>query len=167
MRCGKNMLRLLAGVAVFSLCISTGILAFGASVADNISPMDSQKLLDYVAAEGKDKVVVVNVFASWCPPCQKEVPDLIEIRKKYPQDKMLLIGVSMDEKMDALRKFIDKHSINYPVFLASGDFVPAFGVSYIPQLLVFDKSGELVINYTGLAEKKELVETIDAFLKKK
>ncbi len=139
--------------------------SFALSREAAIKPVDSQALLNYVEKDGKGKVVVVNIFASWCPPCGSEVPELVALRAKYPAEKVLFAGVSVDEDMQALRKFMDDKKINYPVFLATGDFSRAFGVSAIPQLLIFDKEGELQINYTGLAERSELISTIDSFLK--
>lgn len=105
-------------------------------------------------------MVVVNVFASWCPPCRKEVPGLVEVRKAFPESEVTLIGVSVDKTPKALYNFLDGMGINYPIYLAENKFEEAVGVTAVPLLLIYDKRGELVTTHEGYVEKEDLIEAI-------
>ena len=116
-------------------------------------------------ADNKGKVVLVNIFASWCPPCREEVPTLIRLRNSLPADKIIFIGISVDQPEQALFTFMDKSSFNYPIFQASGNFTETVGVNAIPQTLVYDQKGELALNEQGLLPEKELTTFLQKVLK--
>ncbi len=150
------------GVALLSLCLFLG--AFAQAGAGEIAPgsiqgIDAKGLVKLVA-QAKNKVVVVNVFASWCPPCRKEVPGLVEVRKAFPESDVTLIGVSVDKTPKALYNFLDGMGINYPIYLAENKFEEAVGVTAVPLLLIYDKRGELVTTHEGYVEKEDLIEAI-------
>ena len=104
----------------------------------------------------KGKIVMVNFFATWCPPCREEIPSLIRIRKEFGEDKLLIIGASVDEDEDALKKYVAKTKFNYPVKKAGQDLVQAAGVSGIPHMLVFDGKGDVIGNEAGLIAENDL-----------
>lgn len=112
----------------------------------------------------KGKIVMINFFATWCPPCREEIPSLIRIRESYGKDKLLLLGASVDEDNAALEKYVAKAKINYPVKKASPDLTQAVGVSGIPHMLVFDGKGEVVGNASGLVPEKILREFINSHM---
>ncbi len=112
--------------------------------------------LEEVLKANKGKVVMINFFATWCPPCREEIPSLIRIRKDIGDDKLVLIGASVDEDDSALRAYTAKTRFNYPVKKAGIDLVRAAGVSGIPHMLVFDGKGEVVGNASGLVPEKDL-----------
>jgi len=107
------------------------------------------------------KIVMINFFATWCPPCREEIPSLIRIRESYGKDKLLLIGASVDEDDGALKEYVAKAKINYPVKKAARDLVQIVGISSIPHMLVFDGKGEVVGNAPGLVPEKVLRDFID------
>jgi thiol-disulfide isomerase/thioredoxin len=115
----------------------------------DVERIDASGLINLVAAE-KGKVVVVNIFASWCPPCREEIPGLVNLRKIFPADGVAFIGVSVDKEPKALYAYMGEMRINYPVRLAVGDFVQRTGVTAVPQLLVYNRKGDLQINHRGL-----------------
>ena len=145
--------------AVFCLALLAGSPAFaGAAEFESLSFEKLEKLV----ADNKGKIVMINFFATWCPPCKEEIPSLISIRKDIGEDRLILIGASVDEDKDELRKFVAKSRLNYPVQLAGEDLVQAAGVSGIPHMLVFDGDGDVIANAPGLVSEEDL----RGFLKK-
>jgi len=116
-------------------------------------------------ADHKGKVVLVNIFASWCPPCREEVPTLIKLRNTFPADKIVFLGISVDQPEKALFTFMDKSNFNYPIFLARENFAETVGVTAIPQTLIYDQKGELALNEQGLLPEKELTTFLQKILK--
>jgi len=139
--------------ALFVLAIAQGALA----APKEISSMELFKLLN----ESRGKIVVVNFFATWCPPCILEIPGLIEVRKQYPESELMLISVSFDTDMDKLEQFMGKAKLNYPVYMGTQDTAEAFQVIGLPKLLVYNKKGALETNHNGFMSPDALKETID------
>ncbi|MDL2266442.1 TlpA family protein disulfide reductase [Desulfovibrio sp. OttesenSCG-928-G15] len=158
----------------FFLCLSVlaVILCFGAAdcMAASVNPsdiptVDGAGFFKRVNAE-KGKVVVVNVFASWCPPCRDEIPGLVNLRKLMPKDKVEFIGVSVDKEPKALANYMEEMNINYSVLLGKGDFIQRIRVRAVPQLLIYNPQGELVFNHQGLMDEADIRDSINEILGK-
>lgn len=92
----------------------------------------------------KGKVVLVNFWATWCPPCRKEMPDLQALYDKYKDQGFLVLSIS-DEESAKVSPFIAERKITYPVLLDPGRKVnDAFVVEGIPKSFVYDREGKLV-----------------------
>lgn len=142
-----------SALAAICLILLMGLPSLaGAGEFEPLSLAQLEKLVE----EGKGKVVMINFFATWCPPCREEIPSLISIRKDFGEDKLILIGASVDEDKKELRKYVSKTGFNYPVRLAGDDLVQVAGVSGIPHMLVFDGKGEVVANAPGLVSEEDL-----------
>ena len=115
----RSKIVLLAAWLIASLIMVDG--AFAAS-AKSVPEIDAGGLLKRIADES-GKVVVVNVFASWCPPCREEIPGLIKVRRAFSEKDLVIIGVSVDREPKALANYMGEMKITYPVMLAKGDFV--------------------------------------------
>src|SRR5262249_27647042 len=86
----------------------------------------------------KGKVVLVNFWATWCPPCRMEVPELIKLQEEN-RDRLQIIGISEDDEADDVHKFVEKNGINYPVVMATPELVAAYGgVAALPTTFVVD-----------------------------
>lgn len=104
-------------------------------------------------ADLRGKVILVNFWATWCPPCKAEIPDLIALQDKY-RDHLQIIGISEDEgSPDAVRQFVSEHKINYPIVMSSSELREAFpGVSGLPTSFVLDREGRVVQRHVGLLD---------------
>lgn len=110
-------------------------------------------------ASFKGKVVIVNFWATWCPPCRAELPDLIALQDKY-RNQLQVIGISEDEgSPDDVRKFVREHGINYPVVMANKELDHLFpNVQALPTSFVLDREDRLVQKHVGMlrAETAEI-----------
>ncbi len=162
----KNMLyKKISFALILAFLLLTGGLP--ASAADKGVATLNYDQVQELLKENKGKIVMINFFATWCPPCVKEIPSLIKIRKSYGEDKLLLIGASVDEDAGALRAFMAKTKFNYPIRKAAPDLVYAASVEGIPHMLVFDGKGEVILNAAGLVPEEALREFINTHLETK
>lgn len=115
----------------------------------------------------KGKVVIVDFWATWCPPCRKGIPDLIDIQKNYGSDVVVIgISVDTDSKNDVI-PFVKSNGINYQVAYANPEVVQAYGgIESIPTSFVIDKNGKIVDKHIGLVPKSDFTSVIDKLLKK-
>ena len=111
------------------------------------------------------KVIVVNFFATWCPPCRMEIPHLIEFNKKW-SSTVQVIGVSVDENIGEVGPFVSRTAINYPVALTDPKLDTVFGsVNAIPTTFIIDKKLSIVARIQGYVDEKTLAAKIAPFLK--
>lgn len=103
------------------------------------------------SASFKGKVVIVNFWATWCPPCRAEIPDLVALQEKY-RDSLQVIGVSEDDAApEVVRRFAADHGINYPVVMTSRAITSLFpGVQALPTSFILDRDGRLVQKHVGM-----------------
>jgi thiol-disulfide isomerase/thioredoxin len=102
-------------------------------------------------AEWPGKVVFVNFWATWCPPCREEIPILIDLQNKY-KDGLQVIGVSLDDgSPDEVKEFAKMAGINYPIVMRSRELVAAYGgVPALPTSYLVNKEGKIVQKHEGL-----------------
>ena len=118
-------------------------------------------------ADFKGKVIILDFFATWCPPCLKEVPHFIALHDKYKDKGAMVIGISVDF-MDAkgLRIFANEQKVNYPVLLNSGTVTKDYGpIQSIPTTVVLDKEGKIARRYIGYREQSVFEADIQELLK--
>ncbi|MGB7511323.1 MAG: TlpA disulfide reductase family protein [Pelodictyon phaeoclathratiforme] len=111
------------------------------------------------------KAYIVNFFASWCPPCRAEIPDMVLLQKKYESKGFTFIGVAVNENEPSMRAFITKNGISYPVVMVEERLIKAFsryiegGIRAIPTSFVVNSSGRITQVITG-GRSKEVFEKI-------
>ncbi|MFA6321053.1 MAG: TlpA disulfide reductase family protein [Candidatus Omnitrophota bacterium] len=113
----------------------------------------------------KGKGVILNFFASWCPPCRAEIPDFIELQQAYGSKGFTFVGVSLVTAQDS-KNFADKMGINYPVLVDDGKVSVLYGpVRSIPTTFVIDKNMKVVKMYIGSRTKETFEADINELLK--
>lgn len=114
----------------------------------------------YTLSALRGKIVVVNFWATWCPPCRKEMPDLDAIYNQYKSEGLVILSIS-DETMEKVAPFIQKTAYTPPVLLDPGRKVnEAFHVEGIPQSFVFDRKGKLVTLSIDMRTKRQFLEML-------
>lgn len=122
-----------------------------AAVVSNVRPLFKLKDLEDKVRDIKEwdgKVLMINFWATWCPPCRREMPAFIKLQKKYKDKGFTIIGVALDEKQ-AVIDFADPMGVNYPILMAEDDGIvisKAYGNSLgvLPYTVVVDRKGNIV-----------------------
>jgi peroxiredoxin len=110
--------------------------------------------------ELKGKVVLVNFWATWCPPCRKEMPDLQALYDKYKEQGFVVLSIS-DEEPAKVQPFITERKITYPVLLDPGRKVnEEFQVEGIPKSFVYDREGKLVAQSMDMRTRTQFEEML-------
>ncbi len=111
------------------------------------------------------KVAIVNFWATWCPPCQEEIPEMMELQKQF-QGKLQIIGVSMDDgPAEAVKQFADKVGMNYPIVMGSDGLSDEYGgIPALPTSFIVDPEGRVVQKHVGLYPKEVYEDEIRALL---
>jgi len=116
----------------------------------------------------KGKVVVLNFWASWCPPCKREIPDFIKTYEKFKDKGFVIVGIAVSSKPDDVKALVKQYNITYPVAMASGTVEQDYGpVTAVPTTFIIDKNGNLVPGgkRIGMFSEGELEKVIEPLLK--
>lgn len=170
----------LAGLLVLGTALSLGYTACApattvrAAVKDD---KDRKGAPDFVLkdAEGKavrlsdfrGKVVLLDFWATWCGPCQVEIPWFIEFQRKHKSDGLEVIGVSMDDDgWASVKPFLAEKHVNYRVLIGDEKTGDQYGgVEALPTTFLIDRAGRIASVHVGLAGKKDFEDAIETLLK--
>jgi len=157
-------------LAIFALALLTAGAVFHRDVAAQagFAAAPDFRLTDLKGktislADYKGKVLFLNFWATWCPPCRAEIPDFVEVYSEMKSQGLEILGVSLDTKgKDTVVAFVEKYKINYPVVLESkratekiiSDFQPG---QFIPTTIVIDKQGRIRDKYVGQLDKAQIL----------
>jgi len=104
------------------------------------------------------KVVMLNIWATWCAPCAEEVPDFVDLYEKYKDQGLVVLGVSIDKQGESVVKpFMEKHGVTYPVVIDRGTIMDKYGPTMgIPTTYIIGREGNLQYFAVGALTKREL-----------
>ena len=106
------------------------------------------------------KVVLLNFWATWCPPCRKEMPDLEALFEKYKSQGLLVLSIS-DEEAAKVKPFIEQQNITYPILLDPGSRIhELYQVDGIPKTFVYDRDGNLVAQSIDMRTRSQFLEML-------
>jgi len=108
----------------------------------------------------KGKVVLLNFWATWCPPCRKEMPDLEMLYRRFGAQGLIILGID-DEEAETVKPFIAQQGITYPVLLDPGRKVNTlFRIEGIPKTFVYDRDGKIVAQSIDMRTGKQFLEML-------
>lgn len=123
--------------------------------------------LNTILEGNKGKVVILDLWATWCPPCRKEIPGFVSLYNKYKDKGVEIIGIAYDENgLEVVPAFVKKNGINYPVYLDGGGIAEAYDLQAYPTTIIYDKNGAVVNKHIGFVLEKEFDDEIGELLKK-
>lgn len=158
----KNMFRPSVLLLVLVFIVSNLMVSTRAMAAPVKAPAFSAVALDgrtISSANLKGKAYIVNFFATWCPPCRAEIPDMVLVQKAWETRGFTFIGIAVNETEPSVKAFIKSNGINYPVIMATPTLVQTYnryvegGISGIPTTFVVDASGNLTNVIVGPRSK--------------
>ncbi len=118
-----------------------------------------QRLQDY-----RGKWVLVNFWATWCPPCLEEIPDLVSLHETHKQTDMVVIGVALDSTKESVAEFVAKKHVSYPIVFGDYELASQVGeVEALPTSYLYDPTGKLVSYQQGMVTKG----SVESYIKSK
>ena len=161
---------LFGGVALVALC--AGMLMRGnerVAKAD-IRPLMAVSMPDLQGksrnlSEWRGKVLVVNFWATWCPPCLKEIPEFVRMQEKSGPKGLQFVGIAADQP-DKVRQFAAKHHINYPILLGEMDVIQIARLAGneaggLPFTVIIDREGQWVRSESGALDELRLSNMVE------
>lgn len=124
---------------------------------------------DFNLASHKGKVILLDFWATWCPPCKVEIPWFVEFQQKYGPRGFIVIGISVDDPAAKLKPFGDQYKVNYPLLVGDGrndvkgprGFNAAWG---LPKTFVIARDGKICKTHVGLSVKEHFEQQIKSLL---
>jgi len=113
----------------------------------SLTDINGQKL-DLVSYRGK--VVLLDFWATWCAPCRTEIPHFIAMQNRYGSQGLQIIGISLDDSDNPVKKFYAEQRMNYPVAVGDDKLADSYGgVLGLPVAFIIDRDGRILHQHTG------------------
>jgi thiol-disulfide isomerase/thioredoxin len=143
------------GLACSTAKKSPGILA-DAQVNFTLKQLEGAPI---TLSQYRGKVVLIDFWATWCPPCRRSIPILKSLYETYKDRNFIILGISLDESLEELQKFVKENEINYPVLIGTQEVAGQFKISAVPTIIILDKHGKIQYREVGFGtESLQLIE---------
>lgn len=137
------------------------------SISESFTVRDGKgKIINVSGLKGK--VVFINFWASWCPPCRAEFPSIQKFFEKYrSRDELVFLTVNLDEDLDAGKMYLEKEKFTVPFLFPNGHIPKEYFSGSLPTSVVLDKTGKIRMKHEGMADysKDSFFEEINQLLK--
>jgi len=115
--------------------------------------------------EWRGRLVLLNFWATWCPPCRDEIPDLVDLYEAFKARGVVVIGVSLDVGgRRAVQPFIERYDVTYPIWLGTYEAARRFRVVGIPTSFLLDRDGAILERFDGPYSKEDFVQALRPYL---
>ena len=133
------------------------------AAAFNLQTIDG-KPFDLAAYSGK--VVLLDFWATWCVPCQAEIPHFVEFQDRYHGHGFQVLGISMDDGPQPVQAFYQKYKMNYPVAMGTARIAESYGgILGLPVTFLIGRDGRIAAKYVGLTETNKIQQKLEFLLK--
>jgi peroxiredoxin len=123
------------------------------------------RTVDLAAYHGRP--LLINFWATWCGPCKEEIPALVDLVSKYKSSKLAVLGISIDDRPEDLKKFAAEYKVNYPFLVGLGhdELLEAYDAEFaVPISWFVDTSGCVTTKHTGIASRDWFEQQIKSLL---
>ncbi len=151
----------------FSVVVLTLFLISGVALAKDAPDFKLNSLdgKEVSFSDYKGKVVLVNFWATWCPPCLAEMPDLNKLYVDYKDKGLQILGLTVSSRAKDIPKKVKQSGVTYPILLEAEPVAAKFGgFGAIPQTFIIDKKGKIVHSITGARSYKAFEKLIKPLL---
>jgi thiol-disulfide isomerase/thioredoxin len=159
----KRVVTIAAALLMFSLA------AYGQNAQQQAPPLTLKSIQGRVfrLSNYKSKIVLLNFWATWCPPCRAEMPDLVRMQREYGARGLQVIGITYPpETVGEVRRFVRKLKVNYPVAMGTKETKALFDESEtLPVTIVIDREGKIVERIEGILLPEEFEQKIKPLLR--
>ncbi len=125
------------------------------AVADSIQTIDMASF-DELRKKYHGNVLVINFFATWCPPCREEMPDFVNAYNNHKDNGLVIVALSTDANYVDIAKFMEEYNVTFPVYYADEVLQNNYGIQKIPTSIIFDANGELFQIAEGMLSEEYL-----------
>jgi thiol-disulfide isomerase/thioredoxin len=115
-------------------------------------------------SEWRGKILIINFWATWCPPCKKEIPEFIALQKQYSSQGLQFIGLAIDDK-EAVKEYLNQAPVNYPVLIAEEEGIALAHKlgdisGTVPFTVVVNREGQIIYRHPGNFSKVQILEIV-------
>lgn len=163
-------------VVIGVIPVLLGILRPAGNPPGNVKPVSTRKPMPdfslkdiggsrWQLSAHRGDVVLINFWASWCPPCREETPGLVRVARSYRAQGLSVAGIAMDEGGSGpVRAFLKEFGIDYPILMPDSSFLLAEQVESLPTTLLVDRQGRIAKTYVGEVLEKVFRADVEALL---
>src|SRR5262249_50081642 len=144
-------------------------ISLWANNADSYPPAPLFSLIDISGqklelAAYRGRVVVLNFWASWCAPCRKAIPQLVELQARYQSEGLVVVGLTVEDRLDSVRRVKKELAINYSLALIDNDLGNRYGAVGVPTTFVLGRDGRIYSKHSGKVIFEELIKEVTQLL---
>ena len=120
-------------------------------------------------SEWQGKIRIINFWATWCPPCLKEIPEFVDLQDRHSVNGVQFIGVAVDSQ-ESVAEFLTTHKVNYPILIGDIEGIALAqklgnNVGVVPFTLVVNQQGQIIYQHSGEISKEKIMEIVAPLIK--
>ena len=109
---------------------------------------------EYRVSDFKGKIVLLDFWATWCPPCHMSIPEIISLHEKYSDRGLIVVGISLDRDYNTLKRYCEKKDIPYLILIGNQKITKRYDIKAIPTFFLLDRKGKVVYHQVGYLPEK-------------